>query len=81
VTLFHVKEGRVTNMARSKKMTLDEYVRNRDDMTNVVVAKSEYGYEICVRIDGSYHDHDLAIEQAKFVSKTLGIPLRREGFE
>lgn len=68
-------------MARRKKMTLDEYVQNRDDMTNVVIVKSEYGWEIAVRLDGSYHDHDVAVVQAKYVAKTLGIPLRREGFE
>lgn len=68
-------------MARRKKMSLDEYVANRDDMTNVVVVESEYGYEIAVRIDGSYYNHEEAVEQAKFVAKTLGIPLRREGFK
>jgi hypothetical protein len=68
-------------MARRKKMTLDEYVQNRDDMTNVVIVKSEYGWEIAVRLDGTYYDLDVAVVQAKYVARTLGIPLRREGFE
>lgn len=67
-------------MARRKKMSVDEYITNREDMTNVVVVKSDYGFEIALRIDGSYYDVETAVAQAKFVAKTLGIPLRREGF-
>lgn len=54
-------------------MTLDEYIQNRDDMTAITVAESEQGWEIVVRIDGSYATKEMAEEQAKYVSKVLGI--------
>jgi hypothetical protein len=60
-------------MARSKKMTVDEYIQNREDITSISVVKSEFGYEIMLRLDGTYYDEATALEQAKFVSKTLGI--------
>lgn len=57
-------------------MTLNEYVKNRDDMTFITVAGSdEHGWEICVRLDGTYSDADIAVGMAKELSKTLGIPL------
>lgn len=54
-------------------MTVDEYIANREDMTNIAVVRSEYGWEIVLRLDGSYSSQELAEEQAKFISKTLGI--------
>lgn len=62
-------------MARRKKMTVDEYIANRDDLTFIVVAPSPNGFEIVLRLDGTYYDEEVAQEQAKFVSKTLGITL------
>jgi hypothetical protein len=62
-------------MARKKKVTVDEYITGRDDMTHVLIAESEFGYEIVLRLDGTYSSAMLAEEQAKFVSKTLGIPM------
>ena len=54
-------------------MTLDEYVKNRDDMTAVAVVESASGFEIMVRLDGSYTTREQAEVQAKFIGKTLGI--------
>ncbi len=62
-------------MARSKKMTLDEYVKNREDLTMLGLGQSEGGYEIILRLDGTYSDREVAEEQLKYVSKTLGIPI------
>ena len=62
-------------MARRKKMTVDEYIANREDMTFVDVVQSPDGWEIMLRLDGTYFDEAVVREQAKFVSKTLGIPL------
>jgi hypothetical protein len=39
------------------------------------VAESAGGFEIVLRLDGTYSDPEVAAEQAKFVSKTLGIRL------
>jgi len=67
-------------MARRKKMTVDEYIKNREDMTFVSVSASEApgsptgtSYEIVLRLDGTYYDRETADAQADFVSKTLGI--------
>jgi hypothetical protein len=79
VTLFHVKRGPVTTMARRKKMTVDEYVTNREDITFVDVVQSATGWEIMLRLDGTYTTEEYAREQAKFVSKTIGIPIWRDG--
>lgn len=68
-------------MPRRKKMTVDEYIRNREDMTFVAVAPSADGYEIVLRLDGTYYDQAIVSEQARFVSKTLGIPLMGEVME
>ena len=62
-------------MARRKKMTVDEYIQNRDDITSLTIGQSEAGYEILLRLDGSYSTLEVAQEQLKFVSKTLGIPI------
>jgi len=61
-------------MARRKKMTVDEYIAGRDDITFVGIVPSEHGWEIVLRLDGTYYDEATAREQAAFVSKTLGIP-------
>ena len=61
-------------MARRKKMTVDEYIQNREDVTFLSLAPSENGWEIVLRLDGTYYDEAVAKEQLKFVSKTLGIP-------
>lgn len=60
-------------MARRKKMTVDEYIQGRDDMTFLALSPSAEGWEIVLRLDGTYYDEALAREQLKFVSKTLGI--------
>jgi hypothetical protein len=61
-------------VARRKKMTVDEYIRNREDLTAVALAQSpDGGYQIMLRLDGTYYDEKVAEEQAKFVAKTLGI--------
>jgi hypothetical protein len=62
-------------MARRKKMTVDEYIQNRDDMTMLALGQSPAGYEIMLRLDGSYSTIEMAEQQLKFVSKTLGIPI------
>jgi hypothetical protein len=61
-------------MARRKKMTVDEYIKNRDDMTFITVVETiDHTFEIVLRLDGTYYDAEVAVEQAKFVSRTLGI--------
>jgi hypothetical protein len=60
-------------MARRKKMTVDEYLKGREDLTAIAVSKSVDGYEIVLRLDGTYYDLATAEAQAKFVGKTLGI--------
>lgn len=67
-------------LARRKKMTVDEYIQNRDDLTYVSVSASTdptadggVSYEIVLRLDGTYYDRETADAQADFVSKTLGI--------
>jgi len=64
-------------MARSKKMTLDEYIRNRDDMTWVSVSglieDGKAYYEVVVRVDGTFYDRESAEAAADYVSKTTGI--------
>jgi len=55
------------------RMTVDEYIAGREDMTSIAVVRSEFGYEIMLRLDGSYASEETALEQARFVSKTLGI--------
>jgi transposase len=58
---------------KNRRMTVDEYITNREDMTHIGVVQSEFGWEIVLRLDGSYASREMAEEQAKFVSKTLGI--------
>lgn len=67
-------------MARRKKMTVDEYIQNRDDLTAVTVVATVapevpggISYSIVLVLDGAYYDKDTAEAQAAFVSKTLGI--------
>jgi hypothetical protein len=61
-------------MARRKKMTVDEYIENREDLTFITVIETiDHTFEIVLRLDGSYYDAETALEQAKFVSRTLGI--------
>jgi hypothetical protein len=61
-------------MARRKKMTVDEYIKNREDLTFITVIETiDHTYEIVLRLDGTYYDAEVAEEQAKFVRKTLGI--------
>lgn len=60
-------------MARRKKMTVDEYIKNRDDITAIAVVQSDMGFEIVLRLDGSWATEEMAKEQAKYVGKTLGI--------
>lgn len=62
-------------MARRTKMTVDEYIKNREDMTMLGLGQSEEGYEIILRLDGTYATREVAEEQLKFVSRTLGIPI------
>jgi hypothetical protein len=62
-------------MAKAKKMTVDEYITNREDMTHLMLAEGPLGLEIVLRLDGTYHDEAMAREQLKFVSKNLGIPI------
>lgn len=59
---------------RRKKMTVDEYIKNREDMTFITVIETpDHTYEIVLRLDGTYYDAEVAEEQAKFVRRTLGI--------
>lgn len=60
-------------MARKSKITVDEYIKNREDMTHLAVVRSEFGYEIVLRLDGSYASEELAKEQMKFIQRTLGM--------
>lgn len=63
-------------MARRTKMTVDEYIANREDMTMLTVGQNpDGGFEILLRLDGTYSSLEIADEQVKFVSKTLGIPI------
>jgi hypothetical protein len=64
-------------MARRKKMTVDEYIQNRDDITALGLAQGPDGYEIILRLDGTYYDLDVAKEQLAFVGKTLGIRVEK----
>lgn len=62
-------------MARREKMTVDEYITGREDMTVLTVVESELGWEIILRLDGSYADEETAREVLKLIGKTLRLPV------
>lgn len=62
-------------MARITKMTVDEYIKGREDMTMLALGANEEGYEIILRLDGTYADREVAEEQMKYLRKVLGIPI------
>lgn len=59
-------------MPARKIMTVDEYIKNRDDITHIATVESDEGWEVVLRLDGSYATKQIADTQAAYVAKTLG---------
>lgn len=62
-------------------MGLKEFFAGREDFQTIMVAKSENGYEVVLRIDGSYLYEQDAIDSAKRWERQYKAAARQDGLD
>lgn len=60
-------------------MGLKEFFAGREDFQSVTVARSENGYEVVLRLDGSYLYEQDALDSAKRWEKEFKKAARQDG--